>query len=101
MVLPGHRNILGNHRERINELRAHHDARLNEILFALEDGDKNAYQIAPCINWDIRYSAWELFPPVPRLFAIGETIAHLDYLEDKKMISSRIEQGITIYSLLA
>jgi glyoxylase-like metal-dependent hydrolase (beta-lactamase superfamily II) len=100
MVLPGHRSIAGNHRKRIDELKAHHEARLNEVLCALETGDKNAYQVAPYISWDISYSDWESFPPVPKLFAMGETIAHLDYLEGNKMISSREEDGIVIHSLV-
>ena len=76
IVLPGHRSILGDHRKRIDEIKAHHDARLNEVLYALESRDKNAYQIAACINWDIHYSTWESFPPVPKIFAIGSAVVY-------------------------
>ena len=99
LVLPGHRNIWNNHRIRTTELQAHHQARLNEVLFALEDGEKTAFQIAPYISWDITYSSWELFPPPQKWFAVGETIAHVRYLEENKMIRGRTKEQKVVFSL--
>jgi glyoxylase-like metal-dependent hydrolase (beta-lactamase superfamily II) len=81
LVLPGHRSIWNNHRKRITELLEHHKSRLNEALAALEYGAKTAWEVAPYVTWDINCNSWEEFPPVQKWFAIGETIAHLDYLE--------------------
>ncbi len=99
LVLPGHRRIMNNHRERIRELQEHHQARLNEVLSALEDGEKNAFQVAPYLTWDISFSSWELFPAQQKWFAFGETLAHLHYLEGKKLIKERTKGQKIVFSL--
>ena len=80
-VLPGHRNIWQDYQGRIKELQDHHKSRLDEVLVALEDGEKTAWQIAPCISWDIDIKSWEQFPGVQKWFALGETMAHIHLLE--------------------
>ncbi|MBL7208756.1 MAG: MBL fold metallo-hydrolase [Dehalococcoidia bacterium] len=99
LVLPGHRNIWNDHRGRIRELQEHHKSRLAETVAALEEGDKTAWEVAPYITWDIDVSSWELFPPVQKWFAIGETIAHLNYLEGDGTIRRKTEDGKVLFSL--
>lgn len=99
LVLPGHRSHWNDHRSRIKELQEHHHARLNEVLFALEEGGKTAYQVAPCISWDIKYRSWDSFPPQQKWFAVGETIAHLKYLEAIRMIRGKKKEQTIIFSL--
>ena len=99
LVLPGHRSMLDNHRKRIKELQEHHHSRLNEVLSALAEGDKAAWEIAPCITWDIKVSSWEEFPAVQKWFAMGETIAHIHYLEGKGKICNKKRDGKIIYAL--
>jgi glyoxylase-like metal-dependent hydrolase (beta-lactamase superfamily II) len=99
LVLPGHRSIFNDHKRRIMELKQHHQARLKEILSALRDGEKTAFRIAPWVSWDIGYSSWELFPPSQKWFAVGETIAHLQYLEEKGMIRRRTKEQRIEFSL--
>ena len=89
LVLPGHRSIWNDHRKRIEELQEHHQDRLNEALSALEEGDKTAWEVAPCITWDIEFDSWEQFPTTQKWFAIGETIAHLHYLEEDGSIQKK------------
>jgi glyoxylase-like metal-dependent hydrolase (beta-lactamase superfamily II) len=100
LVLPGHRNIWNNQQGRIRELREHHQARANEILSALEDGRKTAFQLAPYITWDVDCSSWELFPPLQKLFAFGETIAHLDYLEQEGKVRRGQKEDKILFSLV-
>ena len=99
LVLPGHRSILNDHRKRINELREHHKNRLHEILSALEKGDKTGWEVSPFITWNIDVSSWELFPAAQKVFAVGEAIAHLDYLEMDKKVSKKIVNNKIVYSL--
>ena len=99
LVLPGHRNIWNDHRRRIRELQEHHQSRLSEALSALEDGDKSAWEVAPHITWDIDCSSWEQFPAVQKWFAVGETIAHLDYLEADGKIRKKTKDHNILYSL--
>ncbi|MDO8567983.1 MAG: MBL fold metallo-hydrolase [Dehalococcoidales bacterium] len=99
IVLPGHRSIMPDHRKRIRELRAHHEARMDEALSALEDGEKTAYEVAPRISWDIRSDSWAHFPVGQKWFAVGETMAHLHYLEKNGKIKENRHNGHILYSL--
>ena len=99
IVLPGHRNILKNHRERIDQLKHHHLERAEEILSILEKGSANAYKIASKMSWDIDCSSWEQFPTPQKWFATGEAIAHLKYLEGEGRVIREIKNGINVFSL--
>jgi len=99
ITLPGHRKSGKSHRQRIRELQAHHQARANEVLSALEKGRKTAFQIAPHITWNLNCRSWDDFPAPQKWFAVGETIAHLQYLEKKGAIKSACEDNQILYSL--
>lgn len=99
LVLPGHRSIFREFRKRINELKHHHETRANEILSILTDSNKNAFQIASLMSWDLTYESWDLFPIMQKWFATGETIAHLKYLEDKCMIQREIMDQKIMYCI--
>jgi len=99
LVLPGHRRLLNDHRKRINELQEHHRNRLDEALFALENGGKTAWEVAPYITWDIECNSWQEFPSVQKLFAIGETIAHLDHLVLQGKARKDTKNNKILYSL--
>ena len=99
LVLPGHRSIFRNYKERIQELKDHHQKRLKEIISILAKGQENAFQIASQMGWDITYDSWDLFPMTQKWFAIGEAISHLKYLEGKKRIKRKMEAGKIIFSL--
>jgi glyoxylase-like metal-dependent hydrolase (beta-lactamase superfamily II) len=100
LVLPGHRSLCNDHRKRVKELQEHHRSRLNEALSALEYGGKTAWEVAPHITWDIGYKSWEEFPPVQKWFAVGETIAHLDYLEADGRARKDARNHKVLYSLI-
>ena len=99
LVLPGHRGTFRNWRERIQELKHHHQERLDEIISILGKGKKSAFQIASEMSWDIIYDSWDLFPVPQKWFATGEAIAHLKYLEEKGMIRKEMPEHRIIYSL--
>jgi glyoxylase-like metal-dependent hydrolase (beta-lactamase superfamily II) len=99
LVLPGHRGTSTNCRERIQELKHHHQERLDEIISILGKDKKNAFEIASEMSWDILYDSWELFPVPQKWFATGEAIAHLKYLEEKGMIRKEKPEQKIIYSL--
>ena len=99
LVLPGHRSIFKNCKERINELKNHHQERSDEILSILRMGSKNAFQVASEMNWDIEYDSFDLFPVTQKWFATGEAIAHLKYLEEKGVVRREIWDHKILYSL--
>ena len=99
LVLPGHRRLWNDHRKRIEELQEHHRHRLDEALLAVKNGEKMAWDVAPHITWDIDCKSWQEFPSVQKYFAIGETIAHLEYLETEGKLRKEMKNGKVFYSL--
>ncbi|MGI6548453.1 MAG: MBL fold metallo-hydrolase [Syntrophomonadales bacterium] len=80
-VLPAHRFLFDNCRDRIDQLRLHHQNRANAILSVLEKGPQNAFEIASQLKWDLSYKEWDQFPITQKWFATGEVISHLNYLK--------------------
>ena len=101
IVFPGHRNFITNHRDRIKELKLHHQYRLNEINSILKDGPKTGIEIASKMKWNMSYNSFDLFPTPQKWFAIGETVAHLKYLEEKNLISKKLINNMFLFSLKA
>jgi glyoxylase-like metal-dependent hydrolase (beta-lactamase superfamily II) len=99
LVLPGHRGTFTNWRDRIQELKHHHQKRLDEIIAILGEGRKNAFQVASRMTWDIVYDSWDLFPVSQKWFATGEVISHLKYLEEKGVVRKEMRQHKRIYYL--
>ena len=73
-VLPAHGDPFTDLAGRIDELLAHHDARLDAVISALGARERTAYEVAH-----------DLFPklrsPHEERFALAETLAHLRHLE--------------------
>ncbi|MCI8478713.1 MAG: MBL fold metallo-hydrolase [Oscillospiraceae bacterium] len=87
-AFPAHRAGSEDVYGRIDQLAAHHAARLEEILRAVEDNPGcSAYDVAGQISWSTRGVGWKDFPPHQRWFAMGETLAHLDYLREENRVS--------------
>ena len=97
LVLPGHRGILRNSKERIRELKHHHQERLEEIVSILGQGTQDAFQVASRMTWDIVYDSWDLFPVSQKWFATGEAIAHLNYLREEGRVISKKDKGIQVF----
>lgn len=98
IVLPGHRNLFTDLTGRIDELKKHHEIRVNEVLEVLGKNTMNAYDIAGGMTWDIDCESWEQFPVVQKWFAVGEAIAHLRYLESDKRIKRNTAEKIVTFS---
>jgi glyoxylase-like metal-dependent hydrolase (beta-lactamase superfamily II) len=73
MALPGHGPLITLFRQRLDELRAHHDERLRAVEQAAGDG-ATAFAVCTAI-----FPTEQLSPHQIR-FAIAETLAHLEYL---------------------
>jgi len=99
LVLPGHRGIFKNYKERIQELKHHHQVRLNEVISILEKGKQNAFQVASQMTWDVTYKSWEAFPPGQKWFAFGEAVAHLRYLEEEGKVATEVQGRKVVYLL--
>ena len=88
--------------QRIDALFAHHRARLKETEKIVSAGaGQTAYEIAGQMSWSIRTKNWEEFPPGQKWFAMGEALAHLDYLRaEGRVLREEDENGIFTYRCL-
>jgi len=79
-VLPAHGEPFSDLAGRIDELLAHHDARLDAVISALGSRERTAYEVSH-----------DLFPklrsPHEERFALAETLAHLRHLERAGRVS--------------
>ena len=87
------------HRARIEELKAHHSNRVNEILEIIKKGPQNAFQIASRMKWNITYKAWDMFPVSQKWFATGEAISHVRFLEKSGRIRKNMDGNIFTFSI--
>jgi len=65
----------------------------------LGDTEKNVFEIAPHIKWDITAKTWEEFPLQQKWFAFGETMAHVKHLEAKGKVRHKSQDGKIKYML--
>jgi glyoxylase-like metal-dependent hydrolase (beta-lactamase superfamily II) len=98
-VFPGHRRAFTHYHKRIAELKRHHKARANEVLFILKNSSQNAYQVASQMTWDIDCERWEDFPIVQKWFATGEALSHLQYLQNRNEVKKKLVDGNIVFSL--
>ena len=97
-LLPAHRAETGDLRRRVEELEAHHERRIANALETVRKAPGlTAYDIAGCMAWSIRCRNWTEFPLTQKFFAVGEAMAHLDYLTARGQVLRRKEWGYYRY----
>ena len=99
IVLPGHEKPFSYHKKRIEQLKRHHKKRLGEIVNKLGESRFTAYSLASRIRWDINFNSWEEFPRFQKYLALGETIAHLNFLRQEGLIKKTLENNLIFYDV--
>jgi len=98
LTLPGHRSLIQDTQARIGQIQAHHARRLAEVRRILADGPASAYTIASRMTWEMRYASWEDFPVAQKWFAIGEALAHLDWLVARKEVEEQTRKESVLFA---
>ena len=93
-LLPAHREETGNLHKRAEELKIHHAQRI-ENAFEIVNAEPGltAYEITGRMQWSIRCRNWTDFPLTQKFFAVGEAMAHLDYLQTRGRVRTEINHG--------
>ncbi|ATW27435.1 MBL fold metallo-hydrolase [Candidatus Formimonas warabiya] len=99
VALPGHRMILRDCHQRIEELKMHHQNRLGNILEILGKEKMNGVEVASKMKWDIRAKSWTEFPPEQKIFATGEALSHLTHLVFRDILVKEMCHGVVFYSV--
>lgn len=75
-----HRFLIDDVAERVEELKAHHQKRLDEAVNAMTKKDCTVRDITKSLQWDISAKNWDEFPKSQKWFAAGEAHAHVEHL---------------------
>jgi glyoxylase-like metal-dependent hydrolase (beta-lactamase superfamily II) len=100
-IFCGHRSNEYNVYKRIDEIIAHHKARINEVMDILCDSDKKltAYEVASRMTWSVKQDMWRKYSKEQQWFASGEALAHLEYLNKREKIKKNLINEILYYSI--
>ena len=98
LALPGHRGPIRDFRGRIDELKHHHDERLEEVLGILDGSTMRGIDIAARMTWNMKYRSWEDVGIIQRWFATGEAVAHLRHLKTNGRVCSEQQDEIILYA---
>ncbi len=78
--LPAHEDVIEDLPGRCRYLMQHHDVRADEVMAGMGDTPPTALEIASRVTWN---KPWSTFGIHKRRSALGETLAHLDLLEQQ------------------
>lgn len=99
-LFSSHRFLVDDHRARIDEIKNHHEKRLDESLEALKKHGKSTVRtVTKNLHWDIRAKSWDDFPNSQKWFAAGEAQAHLERLRALGKVDYEIKDGLIYYFL--
>jgi glyoxylase-like metal-dependent hydrolase (beta-lactamase superfamily II) len=98
IALPGHGSPFKNHRQRIDSLRAHHQARLEAVYSALGKKKTDAYDITLALDgllpdWD----SFDKLPPHRKFIYTRHTFAYLQHLTARGRIDSENRHGRILF----
>jgi glyoxylase-like metal-dependent hydrolase (beta-lactamase superfamily II) len=86
-VLPAHEYRFDDLGKRVNELKAHHQNRFDEVITAIRTAHTTVWAIAGQMTWN---KPWDQIVGWTRRAAAGETLAHLRYLETRGVVQEEI-----------
>jgi glyoxylase-like metal-dependent hydrolase (beta-lactamase superfamily II) len=101
-LLPAHGPAGGSSHARVDQLVAHHDARLAEIRQAVAaGGEQPALSIALRLGWTRHRREFGELDFFNQVLAIGETIAHLTVLGRSGLVTQRADGDVVLYATAA
>lgn len=94
LVLPSHGRPFRGLHARVAELQTHHADRCADLLAACADGPRAAGELLTVLF------GRPIEDPHQTMFAMGEAIAHLNYLESQRRLERTEENGIIRYATM-
>ncbi len=94
LVLPAHRVLIRDIRQRVEEIKQHHARRVQNVLDIVGSDRMTAAQVASRMKWDLSYQTWDDFPINAKMHAAGEAMSHLYYLVVNDKLAMTQEKGI-------
>ncbi|MEW2355663.1 MBL fold metallo-hydrolase [Spirillospora sp. NPDC029432] len=101
LLLPAHGPVTASAHTRIDELLAHHEARLDTAAAQVRAGHTTAYEVARAMPWTRRRRKLDDLDSFSRMLAVLEIDAHLDVLVDQGVLDSAESGGVRTYAVRA
>lgn len=95
-ALPGHRDPFPHFRDRIEELLAHHARRLKKMADLLVEDPRTAFDLC-----ELLFGARLRDNPHNLRFAMSETLAHLNHLEERGIANSEMRGNHLVFSVVS
>jgi glyoxylase-like metal-dependent hydrolase (beta-lactamase superfamily II) len=95
VILPAHGDPIKNATGRIEQIRLHHDERLNQIDRILAERSMTAWEIAAEIQWD--YGTFNEFGMDNQNLALTETLSHIEHLRTTADVAADYGPGTIRY----
>ncbi|MCC7363622.1 MAG: MBL fold metallo-hydrolase [Dehalococcoidia bacterium] len=95
-VLPAHEFDTKDLKKRIREIEEHHVVRLDEMYNCVDRGGSTAWDVAGRVKWATGMLAD--FEPFMQRAAVGETIAHLEYMFETGRLA-KVRRGEQLFWL--
>ncbi|MFC5994332.1 MBL fold metallo-hydrolase [Pseudonocardia hispaniensis] len=99
-LLPAHGRVGRRVHERVDELLAHHERRLDTTMKAVAEGRTTAAEVAASLTWTRRERALAELDTFNAMLAVLETSAHLDVLVERGVVSCETTDGVVRYYCL-
>ena len=96
-LLPAHGPVTDSVHARVDELVAHHGARLDEVEKAVRSGATTAFEGARELRWTRRERTVDDLDPFNQMLAIAETAAHLELLVAQGRITATMDGELRRY----
>jgi glyoxylase-like metal-dependent hydrolase (beta-lactamase superfamily II) len=96
-LLPAHGPVTESAHARVDELIAHHGARLDETEAAILAGAQTAFEVASRLRWTRRGRALDDLDPFNQMLAVTETAAHLQLLAAQGRVTRHEADGLRYY----
>lgn len=98
-LLPAHGPVAPSVHARVEELLAHHEARLTASAAAVERGADTAFEVAHMLRWTRRERHFDELDLLNQRLATTETMAHLDVLVTRGWLGVTTgEDGVAHYT---
>jgi glyoxylase-like metal-dependent hydrolase (beta-lactamase superfamily II) len=100
-LLPAHGPVTASVHERIEELLAHHDTRLAATLDRVAAGASTGFEVASELAWTRRERSFADLDLLNRILAVQETMAHLEVLVERGLLTRSVADGIVRFAVAA
>ncbi len=98
-LLPAHGPVIGSAHARVDALLAHHEHRLVQTADAVASGADTGYAAAVALPWTRHHRQLADLDVFNQSMAIRETMAHLEVLVERGVLTRHFDDGIARFAL--